>query len=166
MVIESGEVTHLFQARQPRARNSRLGSPAEGGGKEPLPKKGGGWARARELENGLRELERALVDRLGSRFELPEQRSDVDSPVGRGIGRQAAPRLLELALAADPVVPPGLVPGDGDVYEALKEIALRRFRCAPCGLQLLVGSEELAAADQLEAALERVSQGSCPATPT
>jgi hypothetical protein len=33
------------------------------------------------------------------------------------------------------------------VDEALEEIALRRFGNAPRGLQLLVGCEELAAAD-------------------
>jgi hypothetical protein len=36
-------------------------------------------------------------------------------------------RLLELALAADAVAAPRLVPGDGDVYQALKEVLLGRL---------------------------------------
>ena len=47
-------------------------------------------------------------------------------------------RLLELALAADSIASTGLVPGHGDVDEALEEIALRRLGSAPRGLQLFV----------------------------
>jgi hypothetical protein len=58
-------------------------------------------------------------------------------------------RLLELALAADAIPAPGLVPRHGDVDEALVEVALGLLRRSPGGLELLVGGEELAAADQL-----------------
>jgi hypothetical protein len=134
-------------------RKSRLAWPPEGGGKEAPPYEGGG---ARELERRLRELERALLDRSGRRLELSLQRVDVDASMGRGVGRQPTAGLLELALASDSVSPAGLVPGDGNVHEPLEEVSLGRFGCAPCVFQLLVGGEELAGSDQLQAALERV----------
>jgi hypothetical protein len=68
---------------------------------------------------------------------------------------EPAPRLLELTLAPDPVAAAGLVPRDGDVHEALVEVALLRLGGAPRDLQLLVSLEVLAAPDQLDAALER-----------
>jgi hypothetical protein len=76
--------------------------------------------------------------------------------VRRRVRRESPLRLLELSLAAHPVAAAGLVPGDGDVNEALEEVALRRFGGAPGVLQLFVGGEELAGPDQLESALERV----------
>jgi hypothetical protein len=114
-----------------------------------------GAARARELENRSRELERAGFDRLRRCLELHQQGGDVDASVRRAIRRQPAARLLELALAADPLAAAGLVPGDRDVDETLKEVALGRLGGAPRVLQFLVGGEELAGPDQLEAALER-----------
>lgn len=136
-------------------RKSRLGSLAEGGGKEPHPFKGGG-ARPSELERRSRELERVFVDGFGRRLELSQYGVDVNAPMRRCVGRQATARLLELPLTADPVPPAGLVPGDCDVHEPLEEVALGRVGRAPCFFQLLVGREELAGANQLQAALERV----------
>ena len=68
----------------------------------------------------------------------------------RRVRPESAARLLELTLAADPVAPAGLVPRDRDVDEPLQEVALRRLRCAPVELEVLVGGEVLAGADQLE----------------
>ena len=72
----------------------------------------------------------------------------------RGERAEAALGLLQLPLAADAVAAAGLVPGDGDVDEALVEVALLFGRRAPRVLELLVGGEELAAADQVEASFE------------
>ena len=58
-------------------------------------------------------------------------------------------RFLQLPLAADAVASPGLVPRDGDVDEALVEVALVCGRSAPGVFELLVGGEELPAADQV-----------------
>ena len=104
----------------------------------------GGVARARELEHGWRELQRARFDGFGGGLELHQQGGDVDAPVLGGVGREAPARLLELAFAADPVAAPGLVPGDGDVHEPLEEIALGRLCRPPRVFQLLVSGEELA----------------------
>jgi hypothetical protein len=65
----------------------------------------------------------------------------------RGVRPEPPCRLLELALAADPVPAAGLVPRDGDVDEPLVEVALSRLRRAPRQLELLVRREELAAPD-------------------
>jgi hypothetical protein len=64
---------------------------------------------------------------------------------------EAALGLLQLPLAADPVPAAGLVPRDRDVDEALEEVALVRRRGSPGILELLVGGEELASANQIEA---------------
>ena len=72
----------------------------------------------------------------------------------RLVRAQPARRLLELALAADLVAATGLVPGDGDVDEALEEVPLRLLGGAPDVLQHLVSGEELPRADQLEPAGE------------
>jgi hypothetical protein len=79
---------------------------------------------------------------------------DVDSAMHWGVGAESARRLLELPLAADPVAAAGLVPGDRDVDEALVEVALLGRCRPPCVLELLVGCEVLAAADQVEAAFQ------------
>jgi hypothetical protein len=73
-----------------------------------------------------------------------------------GIGPEPPCGLLELALAPDRVLAPGLVPGNSDMHEPLEEVALGRLGSAPDVLEHLVGGEVLAAADQLEAALELV----------
>jgi hypothetical protein len=65
----------------------------------------------------------------------------------RCVRAEAPRRLLELALAADPVPTAGLVPRDRDMDEPLVEVALLRRRRAPRQLELLVRSEELAAAN-------------------
>jgi hypothetical protein len=100
------------------------------------------------------ELERAALDGLGSRADLREHELDVDPPVLGHERRQPSGGLRELALAADAVPTPGLVPGDGHVDEALEEVLLRGVGGAPGQLELLVRGEELAVADQLEPALE------------
>ena len=70
------------------------------------------------------------------------------------VSPEPAGGLLQLPLAADAVAAAGLVPGDGHVDEALEEVALLVGSRAPGVLELLVGGEELAAADQVETALE------------
>ena len=67
--------------------------------------------------------------------------------MARHVRAEAPERLLELALAADLVGTPCLVPGDRDVDEALEEVALRLLRGAPGVLEDLVGREVLAALD-------------------
>jgi hypothetical protein len=57
-------------------------------------------------------------------LNLAQRRRDVDAAVRRRVRAEPAGRLLELALAADAVSAPGLVPGDGDVDESLEEVAL------------------------------------------
>jgi hypothetical protein len=65
----------------------------------------------------------------------------------RSVGPEAAGGLLQLPFAADAVAAPGLVPGDREVDEPLEEVALLGRRGAPRVLELLVGREELAAAN-------------------
>ena len=72
----------------------------------------------------------------------------------RRIGAKSARGLLELPFATDSVAATGLVPRDGEVDEALIKVALFGGGRAPRVLELLVCGEELAAADQVEAALE------------
>ena len=57
-------------------------------------------------------------------FDLREHGGDVDAAVCRRERGEPAPRLLELARAADRSAAAGLVPGDGDVDEPLVEVAL------------------------------------------
>ena len=75
--------------------------------------------------------------------------------MSRGVHGEPSRRLLELALAADPVAATGLVPGHRDVNQALEEVALDRRGRPPGDLELLVRGEVLAALDQLQAALQR-----------
>lgn len=67
---------------------------------------------------------------------------------------EPARRLLELPLISGPISAPGVMPGDGHVDEALKEVALGCLGGAPEILQHLVGFEVLAAVEQVEPALE------------
>jgi hypothetical protein len=87
------------------------------------------------------------------RLDLSEQIRDVEAAMPGSVPPQAPRRLLELALAADAVCPPGLVPGDGDMDEALEEVPLARRCRAPGLLERLVGCEVLAPLDELEAML-------------
>ena len=89
-------------------------------------------------------------------LHMLEDRCDRDAAVLRREGDEAAYGLLQLPLAADPVPASGLVPGDRDVDEALLEVALVRRRGAPGVLELLVGGEELAAANQIQASSKLV----------
>jgi len=66
-----------------------------------------------------------------------------------GVGPEPAGGLLELPLAANAVSATRLIPGNREVDEPLIEVALLRGRRPPSVLQLLVGAEEFASADQL-----------------
>jgi hypothetical protein len=114
------------------------------------------------LDARRRELKRTAFHHGGRSFELVQDRGDVDAAVFGGVGRESAGRLRELSLAADAVPAPGLVPGDGDVDEALEEVALCGLSGAPNVLELLVRREELAAADQLEPMLKLRLRSSRP----
>ena len=74
--------------------------------------------------------------------------------MGGPVGPEPPSRLLELPLAAGPVAPAGLVPGDRDVQEPLEEVALLRRSRTPDVLQHLVGGEVLAAPDQGQAPIQ------------
>lgn len=74
--------------------------------------------------------------------------------MNRRVRGEPARRLLELPLISGPISAAGVMPGDGHVDEALKEVALGWLGRAPEILQHLVGFEVLAAVDQLEPALE------------
>ena len=56
---------------------------------------------------------------------------------------QSADRLLQLPLGADPPPAAGLVPRNGDVDEALEEVALVFVRRAPRELELFVCGEKI-----------------------
>jgi len=77
----------------------------------------------------------------------------------RRVAREPALRLLELALAADAVAAPRLVPGDGDVDEPLEEVTLRCVRRPPGVLECLVGGEVVPPTDQVEPELEGLGDG-------
>jgi hypothetical protein len=94
-----------------------------------------------------------LHDRTCAR-ELLEDGVDVDAAVLGRVRPEPSRSLLQLALAANAVAAPGLVPRDRDVDEPLEEVALFGCRRAPGVLELLVGGEELACADQVEPARE------------
>jgi hypothetical protein len=70
---------------------------------------------------------------------------------------EPARRLLELPLISGPISAAGVMPGDGHVDQALKEVALGCLGGAPEIFQHLVGLEVPAAVDQLEPALELVA---------
>ena len=72
------------------------------------------------------------------------------------VGLQPPDGLRELAFHPDPPAATRLVPRDGDVDEALQEVALFRRRGPPCVLELLVRGEVLAGANEGDAALEAV----------
>ena len=79
--------------------------------------------------------------------------------MGRCKRSQPALGLLQLALEADPVSAPGLVPGDRDVDEALEEVLLSRVGGAPRVLERLVGLEVRPVAHQPEPAGQVVLHG-------
>lgn len=75
---------------------------------------------------------------------------DGDAAVHRRVRAETPRSLLELPLAADPATALRLVPGDRHVDEALQEVALS-LRCGTPGcLELLVGCEPGALAQQHE----------------
>ena len=65
-------------------------------------------------------------------------------------GLESARRLRELPLAAGPVPPAGVVPGDRDVDETLEEVLFRRLGSPPGLLELLVRLEVLTTSNQVE----------------
>jgi hypothetical protein len=102
----------------------------------------------------LRRIEaRHARGRVALGLDLRDQRGDVETTVRGSVRAQAPGGLPELALAAHPVLPSGLVPGDGDVDEALEEVALPGVGRTPGILESLVGREVLGAANQVDAAL-------------
>jgi hypothetical protein len=103
------------------------------------------------------ELERAGGDERAGGVDLIEDRLDIDVAMLGGEGAKPAPGFLQLALAPGAIAAPRLVPGDGDVNEALEEVALGCVGLAPGVLQCFVRGEELAASDQREAFLQQVS---------
>ena len=74
--------------------------------------------------------------------------------MARHEGPEAALRLLELPLEPDPIPAAGLVPGNRDVHETLKEVALFGRRRAPGILELLVCGEVLATPREVEPAFQ------------
>ena len=72
----------------------------------------------------------------------------------RRVRTEPARCFAELPLATGTVPAPRVVPGNGDVDEALQEVSLRLRRVPPLVLELLVRSEELAGGNQLEATVE------------
>jgi hypothetical protein len=93
------------------------------------------------------------VGKRGS-LDLDEKVADVDPAMVRRVRTEPAHRLLELPLISGPISTAGVMPRDGDVDEALEEVALGWLGGAPEILQHLVGREVLPAVDQLEPALE------------
>jgi hypothetical protein len=100
------------------------------------------------------KLERARGDDRLRPLDLSEHGTDVHAPMRRHERREAPCRLLELPLAADAVAAACLVPGNRDMDESLEEVAFSGLCRPPLELELLVRGEELAAADQIEAAEE------------
>ena len=68
----------------------------------------------------------------------------------RSVPGEPASGLLELTTACDVPLATGLVPGDRDMHEALEEVAFTVICDAPVLLELLVGGEVGASAEQLE----------------
>ena len=68
----------------------------------------------------------------------------------RCVRTESPRRLLELALASRAVLALRVEPGDGHVHETLEEVTLLGRRCTPLVLELLVGVEVPALADQLK----------------
>jgi hypothetical protein len=85
---------------------------------------------------------------------LAENVGYVEAAVLRPEGGEPPSRLLELALAADLISAPGLVPRNGDVDESLEEVTLLAVGGAPDVLQHLVRGEVLAALDQPQPPLQ------------
>jgi hypothetical protein len=104
----------------------------------------------------LVELERPATYDPARRRDLGEHARDVDSAVRRRERCEPPGRLVELARRRNRSAATRLVPRDGDVHEALVEVALVGLRSAPDELELLVRLEVTALPDQLEAPREFV----------
>src|SRR4051794_13047154 len=102
--------------------------------------------------SGLGEVGRWQVERAASPEirQLRGQTRDVETPVLGPERLQSPDRLFELALGPDSSAAPGLVPGYGNVHEALEEVALVCVRGSPHVLQLFVRGEVLAAPDEVQ----------------
>jgi len=88
------------------------------------------------------------------RFDLREERGDVDAAMERCVGTQSATRLLELPLATGTVSALRVQPCDRDMYEALEKVTLGSGCLSPLVLELLVRLEIGALSDQLESGVE------------
>jgi hypothetical protein len=86
--------------------------------------------------------------------QLRDKSLELDPAMSRFVGREPSDCFCELSFHSDLPSAARLVPGDGDVDEALEEIALLRGRRAPRILELLVRCEVLARADQRYALLK------------
>jgi len=100
------------------------------------------------------ELQPAGCNERGCAVDLLEQRGDVHTAVRRRVRAQAAGRLLELPSCTRRVAASGVMPGDGDVDQALQEVALGVRGRSPFGLERLVGRVVGARSDQVESVLE------------
>jgi hypothetical protein len=79
--------------------------------------------------------------------QLCEQWFEVDAAVHRGERSEPPHRLRQLPLGADLAAASGLVPGNRDVHQTLKEVALLGGRRAPGILELFVRGEVLPGPD-------------------
>jgi hypothetical protein len=82
---------------------------------------------------------------------LGEQHVEVNATVRRRVRSEASDRLCKLTLGRDRTPAAGLVPGDGDVDEALQEVAFLGRSRPPLVFELFVRREVLPGADQFEA---------------
>jgi hypothetical protein len=108
------------------------------------------WTR--RLKRRRDELERAAAHGLLRGLDLGEHARDVDSAMCRSVWRESAFCLVQLACGRGRLAAARLIPGHGDVNEALVEVPLSGFGSAPGELQLLVGLEVAAPANELETA--------------
>ena len=85
---------------------------------------------------------------------LSEDVVDVEPPLERPVRRQAPHRFRELALARDGAAGHAcVIPGDGEVDEALKEISLLGGSRPPGVFEGFVRGEVLPSLDQVETSL-------------
>jgi hypothetical protein len=118
---------------------------------------GAGGACNSLLQGKLRriEIEGARGDPFPGGFDLREDDRNIEAAVGGSVGPEPPRRLLQLPRRGHGTTAPGLVPGDGDMDEALEEIPLLGGRRAPCVLELLVRLEVPLRPNCLDSTLER-----------
>lgn len=96
------------------------------------------------------QLERVRLDYALGALDGDEDRRDVDATMFGGERTEPPSGLRELPLAAGAVPATGVVPGHGDMDEALEEVLLGRVGHPPGILERLVRLEVLPALDQIE----------------